>query len=187
MSGSSRTLISIAKKLSEQTQAIDAYWQSIDNEQPSFSQDAPEPPDTAEYVSLHSELSSTLADLQRLVDGPKRNLRRTVMLGNDLAALQIAFDFDFFQLVPLDGTIKLEDLAAKAGIDADRAARMIRMLATHRIFQETEPGQFSHTAASAAFHRDEELRCAAHYMYVFTTFPPSPTRLTAPANEYMLS
>ena len=77
MSGDSRTLTSIAKKLSEQTQALDAYWESIDNRQPSFSQDAPEPPDTAEYVSLHGELSSTLADLQRLVDGPKRNLRRT--------------------------------------------------------------------------------------------------------------
>ena len=92
------------------------------------------------------------------------------LLGNDLAAFQIAFDFDFFQLVPLDRTIKLKDLAARAGIDADRAARMIRMLTTHRIFQETEPGYFAHTAASAAFHRDEELRCAAHYMYVFTTF-----------------
>lgn len=168
------TMDELATKIVQQTAEMTSYLSSNGHDHPDFAPDSVEPPETAEYLALHSSLSSCLDDLQRLIDGPRRNMRQFVMMGNDLAALQVAFNFDLFQLVPLEedggrgAGIDVLALADKAGIDADRTARVLRMLATHRVFVEPKPGHFAHTAASAVFHRDEELRCAGHYMLVKT-------------------
>jgi hypothetical protein len=68
--------------------------------------------------------------------------------------------------VPREGSISAEALAKKAGLDVDRTVRVLRMLCTHRFFHETRPGNFSHTAASAVFNSDENLRCAGSYLFV---------------------
>lgn len=165
------SLASLAANISQKAASISSYLESLGHEQPSFNPGAADPPETAEYLALHTSLTSSLEDLQRLVDGPRRNLRPFIMIGNDLAALQVAFDFGFFELVPLNDSIAVGVLAQKVGIDVDRAARVLRMLATHRIFVEPKPGYFAHTSASAVFHDDEELRCAGHYMYVIPCTP----------------
>lgn len=161
------SLASLAANISQKVASLSAYLESQGRAQPSFVPGSADPPETAEYLTLHTSLTSSLEDLQRLIDGPRRSLRPFIMIGNDLAALQVAFDFGFFQLVPSEGPIEVEALAHQAGIDPDRAARVLRMLATHRIFVEPKPGFFAHTATSAVFYDDEELRCAGHYMYVF--------------------
>ncbi|RYP30957.1 hypothetical protein DL767_005999 [Monosporascus sp. MG133] len=46
------------------------------------------------------------------------------------------------------------------GLDADRIARIMRMLITHGVFQEHRPGSISHSAASMILRNDEDLRCA---------------------------
>lgn len=84
------------------------------------------------------------------------------MLGYDLAAFQIALDFDFFALVPAEGEISLEELVNKAGLDRDRTSRVVRLLITHRFFQEHKPGFISHNSFFIAL-QDEELRALVHY------------------------
>ncbi|KAI0199506.1 O-methyltransferase [Astrocystis sublimbata] len=148
----------------KQTETIDSYLRSSGYGQPSFDAATDGPPDTAEYTVLRGALASTLDELKCLVDGPKRYMRSLLMTGNDLAAFQVAFEFNFFQLVPLDTGIDVDTLAVKTGVDVDRATRVLRMLATHHVFLESRPGYFSHTAASALFHRDEALRCSGSYM-----------------------
>lgn len=169
-------LVTLANNIAAQTASLATYLKDNHLAPPSFAADSSELPETAEYLAVHSSLTTSLEDLQRLVDGPKRSLRSFVCQGNDLAAFQVACDFDFFTIVPVQGDISLENVAQRAGLDVDRVARVIRMLATHRIFHEPRAGFISHTAASYAIANDEELRCAGHYMQVnrlifFFSFP----------------
>ncbi|KAI0545025.1 O-methyltransferase [Xylaria curta] len=158
------TLKSLVSKLAKQTETIDSYLRSLDSGRPSFDVLTDKLPDTAEYTVLRGDLASTLDELKYLVDGPKLYLRSLLMTGNDLAAFQVAFEFKFFQIIPLNTGIDVGTLAIKVGMDVDRATRVLRMLATHRVFLESRPCHFSHTAASALLHSDEEIRCAGHYM-----------------------
>jgi hypothetical protein len=78
---------------------------------------------------------------------------------NDLAALQVAFEFGFFTIVPAmeQEGIAVEEIARQAGIDVGRTRQVLRFLCTHRIFREIKDGWFAHTACSVAFGRDENL------------------------------
>ncbi len=66
-------------------------------------------------------------------------------------------------LMPSDGDISVEDLAKKGSLELDRTSRVVRMLVTHRLFEEERPGYMSHTASSLVLLEDEELRCTVHY------------------------
>lgn len=157
-------LLDLARNIVEKTTSITEYLEKAQHAPPTFAANSSDPPDTPEYLALHSSLKASLQDLERLVDGPKRSLRSFVCQGNDLAAFHVAFDFEFFTLTPLEGEISIVDLARKAGLDADRTARIVRMLITHRIFAETRPGFISHSAASYTIASDEEVRCSGHYL-----------------------
>ncbi|KAL9109921.1 MAG: hypothetical protein Q9227_005444 [Pyrenula ochraceoflavens] len=156
-------LLALSDNISQQSKGIAEYLQANRYAAPTFAAGSSEPPATKEYLALRSNLKSSLEDLLRLVDGPTRHIREFFLLGYDLAAFQVALDFDFFNLVPVNGEISLEELAKKAGLDLDRVSRIVRMMAVHRYFQEVRPGYVSHTAGSYALREDEELRCVAHY------------------------
>ncbi|KAK2764514.1 hypothetical protein FQN54_009209 [Arachnomyces sp. PD_36] len=156
-------LIALADHISRQTKEISNYLQANHYEAPTFSAGSGDPPSTPEYLALHSSLKTSLEDLQRLVDGPRRHMRAFLLEGYDLAAFQVALDFRFFDLVPRDEEILLEELARKAGLDVDRASRIVRMMITHRFFQENRPGYISHNNASYILQKDEEFRCTVHY------------------------
>ncbi|KAI1662757.1 S-adenosyl-L-methionine-dependent methyltransferase [Daldinia decipiens] len=146
--GEGASFIALAESILEQTKAA-----------------ANEPTATNEYLKLQSSLRTSIEDLQRLVEGPRRFLRSFTTLGYDIAALQIALDFNFFSFVPPDGDISLADLAEKAGLDLDRTSRVVRMLITYRIFEEKRQGYVSHSASSLVLLEDEELRCTVHYSF----------------------
>jgi hypothetical protein len=126
---------------------------------PNFLAGSPELPDTPEYAGLRSKLVASLEDLRLLVVGPRTTMRGLMGSSNDLAALQVAFEFDFFKTVPVgdEKGIAVEEIARKAGMDAGRALQVLRFLCTHRIFREVKDGWFAHTACSAAFGKDENL------------------------------
>ncbi|KAI1413551.1 O-methyltransferase [Hypoxylon sp. FL1857] len=157
------SLLNLAELILRQTTSISNYLRRNAVTPPTFDVDSSEPPETAEYQALHSSLTSTLEDLQRLIDGPRGYIRSYFLSSFELAAVQVAFEFDFFKFVPIEGEIEVGELAKKAGMDADRAARVLRIMATRRIFQEKTPGYFSHTAASVAFAKDEEMKCAGQF------------------------
>ncbi|RYP44125.1 hypothetical protein DL768_009383 [Monosporascus sp. mg162] len=142
-------LLALARDVLGKTEDITRYLQANNLPHPTFALDSSDPPDTVEYQELHSSLKTSLEDLLYLIDGPKRFWRQFCCLGYNLGGLQIALDFNFFTLVPADGSISIKDLAQKAGIDADRTGRVVRQLITYRIFSEHRPGM------------DEMLKAAA--------------------------
>ncbi|KAI4289202.1 MAG: hypothetical protein L6R35_001528 [Caloplaca aegaea] len=156
-------LLSLANNIVRQTQAVTEYLETNNYPTPTFAAGSSEPPETPEYQALYNSLKTSLEDLQSLVDGPRKHLRTFSCLGYDLAAYQVALEFELFTLVPADGEISLEDLAQKAGLDVDRVSRVVRILITHRFFQESRPGVISHSSSSYILCKDEELRCAVHY------------------------
>ncbi|KAI8630504.1 S-adenosyl-L-methionine-dependent methyltransferase [Xylariaceae sp. FL1651] len=159
------SILALAESVLEQTKAVTKYFQVNNLAAPTFSPRTSQPPATDEYLKLQSSLRETLEDLQQLIDGPRRFLRSFTTMGYDIAAFQIALDFDFFALVPSDGEISMSDLAEKAGLDPDRTSRILRMLMTYRVFEEKRPNYVSHSANSLVISEDEELRCTVHYSF----------------------
>lgn len=121
-----------------------------------------ERPDSPEYATARASLNDAANDLLMLVNGPKAHFRSLFCYQHDLAAFQIAFDYDFFNKIPLDGEITIPQLAERVDFDKDRLARVLRFLTTHRVFAEKD-GAFVHTAHSAIFVKDPEIYAAAHY------------------------
>ncbi|KAJ5096377.1 S-adenosyl-L-methionine-dependent methyltransferase [Penicillium alfredii] len=156
-------LLALAEDVSRQTQAIAEYLRANDYAQPTFAHDSISRPDTIEYAQLHSGLKRSLEDLQYLVEGPKKHFRTLCCQGYELAAIQVALDFNFFSIVPAEGQISLEELAKQAGVDLDRTRRIVRLLATEFIFQEPNPGYVAHNPSSYLLHQDEEIRSTLHY------------------------
>jgi len=162
-SNASVSILALAQGILELSQDITKYFQANNLVAPTFALDSQDPPDTPEYRRLHATLKTSLEDLQRLIDGPKKWLRTFCCTGYDLGALQVALDFEFFRLVPAHGEITLDDLAAQAGLDVDRTSRVVRQLRTYRIFEELKPRVISHSSTSLAIRQDEDLRAVIHY------------------------
>lgn len=156
------SILALAETILEQTKGVTKHLQANDLAAPTFSPKTKSPSNTPHYLALQSSLRTSLEDLQRLVDGPTKIYRSFFMLGYDLAAFQIALDFDFFALVPAEGDISLKELANRAGLDRDRTSRVVRLLVTHRFFEEHKHGFISHNSFSIAL-QDEELRALVHY------------------------
>ncbi|KFA51580.1 hypothetical protein S40293_03967 [Stachybotrys chartarum IBT 40293] len=162
--GKDVSMIGLAADIARQATRIHEYLQGTEARDLSEGGGSIDPPETAEYALLRNQLTSSLEDLQHLIDGPRTYLRSFICSGNDLAALQVGFDFNFFTIVPEEGDIGISELADKAGLDVDRASRVVRMMITRRLFQEAIPGRIAHTTGSRIFKTDENLRCAGQYM-----------------------
>ncbi|XWW96275.1 hypothetical protein V2A60_004248 [Cordyceps javanica] len=156
-------LLALAKNIVQKTAAIVEYFEANGLSQPSFDASSPDTPNTTEYVAIYDSLQQSLDDLSMLVAGPKKFLRTFVCQANDLAALQVAFEFKLFHLVPAQGDVSFHSLAFAAGLDVDRTARIMRMLMTQKIFAEKRPGYVSHSSMSWKIAEDPEIHCAGHY------------------------
>lgn len=161
--GPPSSILALAQNVLELTQQMTVYLQANNLAAPTFALSSQEPPDTPEYRSLHATLKTSLEDLSRLIDGPRKWLRAYCCTGYDLGALQVALDFEFFQLIPAHGELSVEDLAKKSGLDVDRTGRIVRQLMTYRIFEELRPRILSHSSTSLLMQQDEELRSVVHY------------------------
>jgi hypothetical protein len=157
------SILALAQNIFDLTQDVSKYLQASNLTAPTFALDSQDPPDTPEYRSLHATLKTSLEDLQRLINGPRKWLRTFCCTGYDLGALQATLDFQFFDLVPDHGGIRLEELAQKAGLEVDRTSRIIRQLMTYRFFEEFQPRFISHSSTSLLVKQDEESRSVIHY------------------------
>ncbi|PVH96271.1 putative O-methyltransferase [Periconia macrospinosa] len=171
---------SLASQISVLSAKISEYLSTSSQPNPTFDAGSTAVPKTAEYEALRAPLNDAALDLLRLVNGPENTLRSFSFSHYDLAALQVALSRGFFSHVPLsesgrksdtqgiaNGSSKpsasVEEIAEKAGMDPDRTARIMRLLATHRIFQQV-PGDgdsFQHTAASALLATDKAFHATA--------------------------
>lgn len=127
-------------------------------------------PETPEYEALRIPLNEAANDLLRIVNGPKNTLRSFLSTHYDLAAYQAALELKFFESVPVDGEVRLSELAKSVDVDEDRTGRIMRLLATQNIFFESEPEVFKHTASSAMLAINTELNAAASSQSVIFRF-----------------
>jgi hypothetical protein len=117
----------------------------------------------AEYEKLRVGLNTVALDLLRLVNGPKVGLRDFFTHHYEMAAWQVALEFDYFNHVPLEGSVSLKELAAKAGMDEGRTLQVMRFLTTQRVFKELPEDAdgnyyFAQTAISATIAREPLLK-----------------------------
>lgn len=167
------SISSLANQISQLSTQISTYFQVLSQPEPDFSVDLTDVPETPEYEALRASLNDAALDLLRLINGPRNTLRSLFFSHYDLAALQVALERRFFDHVPLpvgmrggraeNGHVTVRgartaEIAEKAGMDEDRTARVLRLLATQRIFEEVDAdgeARFQHTACSALFTQDE--------------------------------
>ncbi|KAL9105191.1 MAG: hypothetical protein Q9187_008773, partial [Circinaria calcarea] len=180
------SIVSLANQISQLSAQISSYFSLSSQPEPDFSPSSTSVPETPEYEALRAPLNDAALDLLRLINGPKSTLRSFFFTHYDLAALQVALERRFFDHVPLPLDMtgeKVEngqrivhgasaaEIAEKAGMDEDRTARVLRLLATQRIFEEVdgEKGRFRHTANSALMARDKEWNATAHMQWHLVT------------------
>lgn len=161
-------ILELAGQIPRLTEAIAQYLDKQQLPAPSYQPDS-RAPETPQYDALLAPLNEVTQDLLRLVNGPKRSLASLMLAHYDLAAFQVALECGFFEAVPIgDGaSIPVKDLSKIVKVDEDRVRRIIKFLATHRVFVEIEPDIFQHTSASALFAMDMELKAAGLMQSVF--------------------
>ncbi|KAH9878254.1 hypothetical protein J1614_003471 [Plenodomus biglobosus] len=141
-------LTSTANKVSELSASIASYIEQQGILQPDLSVSTSVLPDTPEYRNLRNQLNDAIQDLHLLTNGPLHHFRTLSWSVVDLAAAQVALTFKFPHIVPNnDVGLTAVEIAEKAGLEQDRTTRILKMLATHRIFEDIE-GRFRHTANS---------------------------------------
>ncbi|KAI7772389.1 hypothetical protein LZL87_007750 [Fusarium oxysporum] len=150
-------LLQLAQAVQQATETIVKHIQDTHQQEPSFDQDSKTIQGDADIHSTRIQLNDAAQDLLRLINGPANEYRSFFMSHYTLAAYQVALHFKMFRHVPLGGKISITDMASKAGIDEDRCRRVIKHLATQRVFEEVEPDVFTHTASSALIARDSDV------------------------------
>ena len=119
-------------------------------------------PETPEFETLLSPLNEVTHDFLRLINGPKRFMTSQLLAHYDLAAYQVALEFNFFEAIPIGHgkSMHLKELAKTVDIDEDRVGRIMRFLATQKVFEEAQTNVFRHTSNSALFATDADLKAA---------------------------
>lgn len=157
------SLLSLAESVSTLTQSIVSHLKETNHGTPNFTACSPQVPLTREYERLRIELNTSALDLLRLINGPQVDFRSFFTKHYEMAAWQVALEFDYFGLVPVEGSISLQELAAKAGMDEGRTLQVMRFLTTQRVFKELATNNdddtyFEHTAASVVIAREPLLK-----------------------------
>jgi hypothetical protein len=158
-----QSLLALAETVAKLTKAIASHLKETNHEEPNFTTSSSEIPLTKEYEHLRVELNTAANDLLHLVNGPKVEFRDFFTKHYEMAAWQVALEFDYFGIVPIEGSITLKELASKAGMDEDRTMHVMRFLATQRVFKELSSTHedeliFEHTAASVTIAREPLLK-----------------------------
>ncbi|KAJ4140272.1 Alpha-1,3-mannosyltransferase cmt1 [Fusarium equiseti] len=150
----------LARKITEETEKLDNYFKINDLPDLGFNVDAPDdlPKMPADIQKCRLEISSAAKQLELLVRGPRETVRWGIWSYLDTLSLQILNNFKIYDLVPLDGTISLNDLQSATTLDPVNLARSLRHAMTNKIFQEPMPGYISHTAASKILAEDANLQ-----------------------------
>ncbi|CAG5142223.1 uncharacterized protein ALTATR162_LOCUS1110 [Alternaria atra] len=157
------TLLELAREVQQLTIKIVGDLTDKKVPEPSFAIDSDTIPETPEQINLRACLNDAARDLLRLVNGPRNDARTFVCYLYDLAAWQVACEFNFFEAIPEDGSATIKEIAEKAGMDEDRVGRFLRMLSSDRVFQEVEPDVFKHTSRSVLYLKDKQWRDVMHY------------------------
>ena len=129
--------------------------------QPSYAVDSPrelwENPKLG-LKDVKSKLTDAANTLLTLVNGPMLFHRNMFGVHYDLAALQVMLEFNVLENIPVKGSIDLDTLSAKVGIDKNKLGRLLRLLGTQQYVEEPQFEVFQHTMLSEVLLRDELLK-----------------------------
>jgi hypothetical protein len=156
-------LLELAQEIQELTGKLAAHLSDAGKKEPNFTAESTEVPSDDDYNALRDRLCDATADLAQLVKGPKTHLRDYFSTHHELAAFQVAFNFDFFTAFPRDGSIEVGELAPRTGLDEELISRVMRLLCLHHIFKEVSEGRYIHTHGSITLGENEGLNAAAAY------------------------
>jgi hypothetical protein len=146
--GNSVSISSLADRVYKLSRQITTYLDDSKHPHPDFTSNSAPLPESPGYDRLRNQLTDATMDLLRLAQGPKNIFRTMSFWHTDLAAIQVALSRNFFRRVPDDNVgLSASEIAKATSMDDDRANRFLKMLATHRIFEEVD-GRFRHTALS---------------------------------------
>jgi hypothetical protein len=70
-------------------------------------------PENPEQIALRARLNDAARDLLRLVNGPRNDARTFVCYLYDLAAWQVACEFNFFEAIPEDRVANIKRFRRK--------------------------------------------------------------------------
>ena len=119
------SILALAEGVLSNTKSLIEQLNASNIALPTFSTKSPALPTTPDFQALQTRLKTQLEDLQLLVSGSANFYRNFLVGGYEIAVFQLALDFEFFTIVPSEGSISLEELASKAGLDADRTGMQI--------------------------------------------------------------
>jgi hypothetical protein len=69
-------------------------------------------------------------------------MRSLIDGGSNLAALYIAFEFNFFYSIYLNSTAEVGNVSSRVNLDIDCSAGVFRVVVTYRVFREELSSHF---------------------------------------------
>lgn len=153
-------IVALAQKISTETEKVDIYFRGKGIQTPSFDVDMPGdfPKMPDEISTSRREIIHATRELQDLMVGPRESVRWMAWDFMNTQSLQLLNHYGIANLVPLDGTITIEQLQAKTSLDPINLTRLLRHAMANRLFQEPKPGVIAHTAASKLLAVDGDLQ-----------------------------
>ncbi|KFA56101.1 hypothetical protein S40293_00201 [Stachybotrys chartarum IBT 40293] len=156
------TLLDLAAKATELSQALTKSIQDNGLQAPTLAADSPTSYEglTPEMFLLRQQLVDVLNDMSILAQGPSEsvfNYVHTTM--PDTACLNILNYFDFWSAVPLDGSASYEDISKHTNLPLEVVRRVLEHGVTLQLFTRAEqPCHVKHTSRSAALAKQAGLR-----------------------------
>jgi hypothetical protein len=156
-------LLALATEIRQLTEDLVSRVTAANLPEPTFEIDSGALSETPDLIEIRESINDVTRDLLRLVNGPRNDSRMMVCSLYDLAAWQVACEFNFFEAIPEKGSATIEEIARSVGMDEDRVGRFLRILATDRTFEEVKHNVFKHTSRSVLYLRDRQWRDVVHY------------------------
>lgn len=153
MASASGALVSLARSVLEQAEALEKHLDSASLPQPSLSQDSfvlyPSAPSHPEIFATRMSLIDSLNTLLPLVQGPAEHLRTLVGPTKiNVVILRTVIEHRLHEAVPSTGTISIADLSSKTAIPVPVLNRLLAHAFTFNLFLQPSPGQVEHSALS---------------------------------------
>ncbi|KEZ41332.1 hypothetical protein SAPIO_CDS7441 [Scedosporium apiospermum] len=152
-------ILSLARKITADAEILDSYLKENDLAIPGLGSDSPSdfPDLPPEIQESRQRIQRNSSKLQWLARGPVETIRWATWGFLDSMSVQIINHFGIASLVPLDGTITLEELGTKTTLDPINLARVLRHAMTNGFFREPTPGVIAHTPTSRLLAQDTNL------------------------------
>ncbi|KAI0851309.1 putative O-methyltransferase [Daldinia vernicosa] len=158
VSSRATALRQVAKLIQDSSETLIAEWENPAPDAIPASETTFAIPGRKAYDAQRTVIAA-LGSIEELVAEPHLRLVDFAELYFEVRALHIAVEHNIAILLDKGGPdgISVEDLAKSTGLEKNKLARILRVLATQHIFREVAPGKFANNRISQALANDEKL------------------------------